>query len=318
MATNEYGNTQLQALSGSGYEIADGQPNVKGWDVKDAQGNQIGDVDDLIFNPNTSKVVYLVVDQDDNELDLDDDKKVLVPVGLAELHESDDDVILPSVTAAQIMELPAYEKGNITSETERTIRNVFGGGALAAGTAALAGSSEQEDFYQHEHFNDTKFYNRRNPQATSDTVNTDQTTTSIPIIEEKMEVGKKEVETGGLRLRSRVVQEKVEENVNLRSEHVRIEETPLNRPATAADLETFKEGTIEMKEYAEVPVVSKEAFVTGEVSLEKEVEEKNETVEGTVRKTEVETENFTEDLPKLTNDQTKLSGEEGSGNTFYK
>ena len=315
MATNEYGsNAQLLALSGSDFEIADGQPNIKGWDVKDAQGKQIGDVDDLIFNPNNDKVVYLVVDQDDNELDLTEDKKVLIPIGLAELHEKDDDVILSSITAAQLNQLPAYEKGNITSETESTIRNVLGGGAVAAGAAAL---TVKEDFYQHEHFNDDKLYGRRQ-QKTADLTSADQTTTSIPVIEEKMEVGKREVETGGVRLKSRVVQEKVQENVNLRSEHVRVEETPINRPATAADLETFKEGTIEMKEYAEVPVVSKEAFVTGEVSLEKEVEERDETVQGTVRKTEVETENFTEDSTKLTNNPTKLSGEEGSGNTFNK
>ncbi len=307
MATNEYGsNAQLLALSGSDFEIADGQPNIKGWDVKDAQGKQIGDVDDLIFNPNNDKVVYLVVDQDDNELDLTEDKKVLIPIGLAELHEKDDDVILSSITAAQLNQLPAYEKGNITSETESTIRNILSGGAVAAGAAALTG---KEDFYQHEHFNDANFYGRRQKGAA------DQTTTSIPVIEEKMEVGKREVETGGVRLKSRVVQENVQENVNLRSEHVRVEETPINRPATAADLETFKEGTIEMKEYAEVPVVSKEAFVTGEVSLEKEVEERDETVQGTVRKTEVETENFTEDSTKLTNKSTKLSNEE-SGDTF--
>ena len=315
MATNEYGsNAQLLALSGSDFEIADGQPNIKGWDVKDAQGKQIGDVDDLIFNPNNDKVVYLVVDQDDNELDLTEDKKVLIPIGLAELHEKDDDVILSSITAAQLNQLPAYEKGNITSETESTIRNILGGGAVAAGAAALTG---KEDFYQHEHFNDDKLYGRRQ-QKTANLTSADQTTTSIPVIEEKMEVGKREVETGGVRLKSRVVQENVQENVNLRSEHVRVEETPINRPATAADLETFKEGTIEMKEYAEVPVVSKEAFVTGEVSLEKEVEERDETVQGTVRKTEVETENFTEDSTKLTNNPTKLSGEEGSGNTFNK
>lgn len=316
MATNEYGsNAQLLALSGSDFEIADGQPNVKGWDVKDAHGKQIGDVDDLIFNPNTNKVVYLVVDQDDNELDLTEDKKVLIPIGMAELHEKDDDVILSSVSVAQLNELPAYEKGNITSETERTIRNILSGSAVGAGAAALTGN---EDFYQHEHFNDDKFYGRRQQQNTDDLTSTDQTTTSIPVIEEKMEVGKREVETGGVRLKSRVVQEKVQENINLRSEHVHIEETPVNRPATAADLETFKEGTIEMKEYAEVPVVSKEAFVTGEVSLEKEVQETDETVKGTVRKTEIETENFTEDSPKLTNDSTKLPGEEGSGSTFYK
>lgn len=305
MATNEYGsNAQLMALSGSDFEIADGQPNIKGWDVKDAQDKKIGDVNDLIFNPNTDKVVYLVVELDDNDLDLDNDKKVLVPIGLAELHEKHDDVMLSSVSAAQLMQLPAYEKGNITSQTEATIRSILAGDALAAPT-----ETGKEDFYKHEHFNDDKLYGRRKQKGV-----VDSTATSIPIIEEKMEVGKREVETGGVRLKSRVVQENVQENVNLRTEHVRVEETSLNRPATAADLEAFKEGTIEMKEYAEVPVVSKEAFVTGEVSLEKEVKETDETVTGTVRKTQVDTENIIDETTKI-KDRSKLSGE-GSGDTF--
>jgi uncharacterized protein (TIGR02271 family) len=299
---------RLKELGDSNFEIVDGEPNIKGWDVKDVSGKQIGEVDELIFNEDTYKVLYLVVDLDDNDFDLDKDKKVLVPIGLAELHEKDDEVILPGVTATQLSALPAYEKGNITSQTESAIRTAFAGGAAGAAATALTGETHQADFYQHEDFNDHKFYGKRQ-QNTPDT-------TTIPIIEEKMEVGKREVETGGVRLKSRVVQENVEENVNLRSERVHVEQTPVNRPATASDLETFKEGTIEMKEYAEVPVVTKEAFVTGEVSLEKEVEETNQTVEGTVRKTEVETENFTEDTNKLTSDNDKTAG--GQGSSFYK
>ncbi|RYY30288.1 MAG: DUF2382 domain-containing protein [Sphingobacteriaceae bacterium] len=138
---------------------------------------------------------------------------------------------------------------------------------------------------------------------------------TIKIIEEKMQVGKREVETGGVRLRSRIVEQVVHEDVRLRSERVHVERTNVNRAATAADLAGFGEATLEMKEYAEVPVVSKEAFVTGEVSLGKEVEEKNQTVEGTIRKTEVDTENFTDESTKLTGD-TKTSGNEGG--SFYK
>ncbi|MGI4728781.1 MAG: DUF2382 domain-containing protein [Janthinobacterium lividum] len=147
---------------------------------------------------------------------------------------------------------------------------------------------------------------------------------SIKIIEEKMQVGKREVETGGVRLRSRIVEQAVHEDVRLRTERVRVERTNVSRAATEADLAAFKNATIEMKETAEVPVVSKEAYVTGEVSLGKEVSEKNQTVEGTVRKTEVDTENFTDEATKLANGNTKTTGDTkttGKTNTdggFYK
>lgn len=152
-------------------------------------------------------------------------------------------------------------------------------------------------------------------KATGNTKATDAD--SIKIIEEKMQVGKREVETGGVRLRSRIVEKAVQEDVRLRTERVRVERTNVSRPATEADLAAFKDATITMKETAEIPVVSKEAFVTGEVSLEKEAEEKNQTVQGTVRKTEVDTENFTDDSNKLSTDGSNTTSTEDNGG-FYK
>jgi len=115
---------------------------------------------------------------------------------------------------------------------------------------------------------------------------------SIPIVEENVEVGKREVETGGVRLRSRIVEKPVEENLRLREEHVRVERTPVDRAATDADLQNFQEREIEIVEHAEVPVVNKEARVVEEVNLNKEVEHRDETIKETVRKTEVDVENL--------------------------
>ena len=114
--------------------------------------------------------------------------------------------------------------------------------------------------------------------------------TSIPIIEENLQVGKRTVTTGGARLRSRIVERPVEENLRLREERVYVNRNPVNRAANASDFDTFKEGQMELKEYAEVPVVSKEARVVEEVSLGKESSERNETIRDTVRKTEVDVE----------------------------
>ena len=115
---------------------------------------------------------------------------------------------------------------------------------------------------------------------------------SIKIIEENLSVGKKTVETGGARLKSRIVEHPVEEQVRLREERVRVNRTNVNRPATEADFAAFKEGTVEMIETAEVPVVSKEARVVEEVSLGKEVNQRDETIRDTVRKTEVDVEDL--------------------------
>ncbi len=110
----------------------------------------------------------------------------------------------------------------------------------------------------------------------------------INVIEEDLKVGKREVETGGVRVRSRIVTRPVEEHLRLREEHVHVERQTVNRPATEADLANFKEGDVEMTEHAEVPVVSKEARVVEEITLNKDVEEREETVREDVRKTEVD------------------------------
>ena len=271
---NEYESGHLEELKGSDYEIADGQPDIIGWAVEDVSGKKFGEVDNLLFSPQNSKVRYLVVDLDNNDFDLED-RKVLVPIGVAQLDEKDDWVTLPGVTAAQLQSLPEYKKSDLSSENESAIRNVFGGAAVAG--AAVAGTS----FYDHDHFDEDRFYGARTPAQASDT--------KVPIIEENLSVGKRAVETGGARLRSRLVERPVQETINLKEEHVNVERTTVDRPVTNAD-EAFKEMEIKITEYAEVPVVSKDARVVEEVSLSKEVEEKEETIRDTVRNTEVEVE----------------------------
>lgn len=126
-------------------------------------------------------------------------------------------------------------------------------------------------------------------QAQSNTAQTDNAD-SVKVMEESLQVGKRVEQTGGVRLRSRIVERPVEEHLRLREEHVRVERTPVNRPATEADFNAFKEGEIEITESAERAVVSKEARVVEEISLGKEVSEHEETVRDTVRKTEVDVE----------------------------
>lgn len=115
---------------------------------------------------------------------------------------------------------------------------------------------------------------------------------SIKVVEENLNVGKAEVRTGGVRLRSRIVERPVEESIRLRQERVTITRTPVDRPASAADLNTFQQGSIEMTESAEIPVVSKEARVVEEISLDKEVTESEQTIVDTLRHTQVDTEHI--------------------------
>jgi uncharacterized protein (TIGR02271 family) len=119
---------------------------------------------------------------------------------------------------------------------------------------------------------------------------TREATAAIPVVEEQLEVGKREVERGGVRVRSRVVERPVQEELRLREEHVNVERRPVDRPATEADLNRVTEGTFEVTERAEQAVVNKQARVVEEVAIGKEVQERTETVSDTLRKTEVDVE----------------------------
>ncbi|WP_142686138.1 PRC-barrel domain-containing protein [Chitinophaga polysaccharea] len=146
---------RLEELSGSRFEVADGQPDVRHWEVEDLHGNKLGKVDDLLFNPASRRVRYLVVNLKGNRLGLSE-RKVLLPIGVAILHGKDDTVLLPEVSHMQINILPFYEKGvTVTPDIEQDIRNVF--------VTPGAYNDSNSDFYNHEQFNQEKFYGLRYP-----------------------------------------------------------------------------------------------------------------------------------------------------------
>jgi uncharacterized protein (TIGR02271 family) len=112
----------------------------------------------------------------------------------------------------------------------------------------------------------------------------------LPVIEEEMRVGKREIQKGGIRAYSHVTEVPVEEKINLREEHVHVERRPVDRPVTDADRMAFKDQTIEVRERSEEAVVSKQRRVIEEVVIGKDVGQRTETVRDTVRRTDVEVE----------------------------
>jgi uncharacterized protein (TIGR02271 family) len=111
---------------------------------------------------------------------------------------------------------------------------------------------------------------------------------TIPVVEEDLTIGTREVERGHVRIYSRVTERPVEEAVRLREERVTVERRPVDRPATDADFAAAEKEVIELTETAEEPVVSKRARVVEEVVVQKEVAEHTETVRGIERHTDVD------------------------------
>lgn len=125
----------------------------------------------------------------------------------------------------------------------------------------------------------------------------------IPLAEERLHVGKQVAQSGRVRVRTHAVETPVEQQVQLREEHVRVERHAADRPATGSDAELFRDRVIEAEESAEEAVVRKETRITGEVVVNKEATERTETVRDTVRRTEVEV-----DEAKAANDPSRRGG----------
>jgi uncharacterized protein (TIGR02271 family) len=114
---------------------------------------------------------------------------------------------------------------------------------------------------------------------------------TAPIVEEELSVGKREVASGGVRVTSSVEERPVEKTVSLREEEVEADRRSADRELSPEEAEAAFEGkTVEMMGTSEEAEVSKTARVVGEVSLNKQTNEREQTVRDTVRRTDVEVE----------------------------
>jgi uncharacterized protein (TIGR02271 family) len=114
---------------------------------------------------------------------------------------------------------------------------------------------------------------------------------TVQEVEEELSVGKRKAATGGVRVTTNVSERPVEETVTLREEKVSAERKPADRELSPEEAEAaFQDKTVEVLATSEEAKVSKQARVVGEVAVGKSVEEREETVKDTVRRTEVEVE----------------------------
>ena len=122
----------------------------------------------------------------------------------------------------------------------------------------------------------------------------------LPVIEEEIRIGKREVDRVGARVTTRVVETPVQESVTLRNEQVHVERRPVDRPVRDGEIADFVEGTLEVHARSEEAVVHKQARVVEEVVISKGATEREETVRDTVKRTDVDVDKVgaDRDLPK--------------------
>lgn len=190
---------------------------------------------------------------------------------------------------------------NMTGGDESTHQQysagVHGGGALVAVTVADEQASQVAMLLKQQGARDLQGAGQNATSGYQGATNTTATTTgetTIPVVEEQLVVGKREVDHGGVRIYSHVTERPVEAEVMLREEHIHIDRQPVNRPATEADFQAGNGPVVELNAMAEEAVVGKTSRVVEEVRIGKLASEHSEAVHDTVRKTEVEVERVAE------------------------
>jgi sporulation protein YlmC with PRC-barrel domain len=163
MEEKEHNHTalRLQELNDSDFEIADDQPDIINWLIVDVNGDEIGEVEDVIFDLESRKVLYIVslIDNDNEE----GFKRVLIPIGVVDFNEAEDEVVMSESVADLIDTLPVYKPGTVISPAEElAIRFAFLGNDALIQEGDQNYQAHSEDFYSHHHFA-TEKYKKRNP-----------------------------------------------------------------------------------------------------------------------------------------------------------
>jgi photosynthetic reaction center H subunit len=97
------------------YELADGYPEIRGWEVRDKADRAIGRVHDLLVDVEALRVRYLDVELSPR-FATEADRRVLIPMENVDLDGTGDQVILPGVDVADVRGLVPHARRGATSD----------------------------------------------------------------------------------------------------------------------------------------------------------------------------------------------------------
>lgn len=130
------------------FEVATGQPDVRGWTVRGSDGKPLGRVYELIIDPEALKVRYLDIELDARNGRGSEETHILLPIGVAGLDTEADNVFVPGLNQLTVKSYPPYVELQITREYEEAMLR------------ALGKTSVEGDFYDRPSFDAGAFYTR--------------------------------------------------------------------------------------------------------------------------------------------------------------
>lgn len=240
------------------YKVADGDPDIRGWDVRTADGAEIGEVEGLIADPATMNVRYVEIEADKDHIGADTDDYVIIPIETARLDNSDDVVYLGSLPPTGLRGAPRFGRETLTPDHDRQLTEYY----------MLQSERRPEG-------RDDSFGERRQDRGTE---------AHVTRSEERLAVGTQEVAAGEVEVDKRVETEHVTREVPTTHEEVVVE----RRAATGATEARIEDDEVHIPLTEERVVAEKETVPVEEVVVKKREVTETEMVEADLKKERVD------------------------------
>ena len=131
------------------FEVADGNPDVRGWAVRGNDGQALGIVHELIVDVEALKVRYLDVEMDSRFHINEHENHILLPIGVASIDADDDNIFVPALTAESVLNYPPYTEIQITREYEEAMLRALGKAPTPNGDFYGGPAHDPAAFYRH-------------------------------------------------------------------------------------------------------------------------------------------------------------------------
>ncbi len=158
----------------SDYKVANDDPDLRGWDVRDADNRVVGKVESLLVNKNIKRVVYLDVHVDKtiidakhdpygrpNNIDIrefvnkDGENHVIVPIGMVNLDKENKNVLATGIDHRTFAETKRYQHGtHLNKEYETVVMNSYN-------RQPPDKVYEDDNFYERDEFDRDRYSKRR-------------------------------------------------------------------------------------------------------------------------------------------------------------
>lgn len=251
--------------------------DIKGFDVYAQGDDKVGAVDDILVDDTDGRFRYFVVDTGFWVFG----KKVLLPVGMANVDEDAKRIYVNSLTREQVENLPNFnDLDKLDFDQEEQVRGVYRPMAATTSVAATPTMGTTDTAYDRTNYSydrDPSLYSTRDDQR------------GIKLYEERLIADKRRQKSGEVVIGKHVETETARVSVPVEKERVVVERVAPTESVVGDATGAFADNaTVRMEVYEETPDIHKETILREEVRVKKVVDRDTVEANETIRREELD------------------------------